>query len=279
MPSTLNNTPGRLHHRLADKVGLTWLAAPVIAAVAAWTILAGGDTAKCKVDVTQSSEQVCEQGAGPVNVEVKIDATMFRGDPRIAAAAANAAVRYTEIPIQYGGTIQISAFGRTAARSRVLFTKAIPTRDELRLSQRAGLQNDLRAKVKVALARLADDDLGDEFAAGSDILGAYTLRPNGDFAAGLPLLRVVLTDGRVQVPRFNLIRTLRQDGEVQALRQLKVHLPKARGPKPDGLVIAGIGGTGGLVPDEDPALTDSLTVVHERLCKEIAHTCNTTSSL
>jgi hypothetical protein len=34
-----------------------------------------------------------------------------------------------------------------------------------------------------------------------------------------------------------------------------------------------------LIPDEDPGLTDQLTVIHERLCVEIARTCNVTSGL
>jgi hypothetical protein len=275
-----SGVPAGTHRKSISSSNLKLLAAaPVIVGVSAWTMFAGGGAKTCKVDASRAAAQICGPAPGPANVDVKIDTTMFRGDRRVAKAAADAAASYAEVPIEYGGTVQITEFGRTASRSRVLFQAEIPTRDELRLSQRAGLQNDLRTKIKAALSRLGSGDSDREFAAGSDILGAYTLPSTAPLKPGLPLLRVALTDGRVQVPGFSLVSVLRRKGFATALRELAAHLPKARGPKPDGLVIAGVGGTGGLIPDEDPAMTDSLTVIHERLCKGLARTCRVTSTL
>jgi hypothetical protein len=222
--------PNGDHSRFSGVIGPKWLAAPAIVAVAAWSVLAGGGDKPCRVDVSRPTGQICRTAPGPVNVEVRIDATMFRGDLRVAQGAAAAAARATEMPIEYGGTVQISAFGRAASRPRILFEATVPTRAELRLSQRGGLQDDLRAKVKFALSKLTAADLGGSFAAGSDILGAETLASTASLKSGLPLVRVVLTDGRVQMPGFTLVSVLRHLGEAAALRELRTHLPQARGP-------------------------------------------------
>ena len=271
-----------------SRIGAARLAIALLASVlVVWVFVASGGPKRCEVEFDQAGGVVCPGDTpGMIDVDVRLDDTMPRGNAELAGAASRRVVAYADVAIDSGGSLSISTFSRSAARGRTLLQLEIPGLEELRLSKRAGAEKKARDQVTKALAGWTASvtsehasDWTSERGNGSDILGALVQPGAGPRTEGAPLVRLAITDGRVYVPGFSLVTVLRES-PTKALQALRQRVPRvAADRRPDGLAIFGIGGTGGLVEDEDPALTEALTQTYRRLCPELAAACHSTPRL
>ncbi len=280
--------PARAGFNLFSRIGgTTFAAALAVAALGVWVVVAGGAPDRCQIGFDEAGGIVCPGDTpGMVDVDVRLDDTMARGDEQLAIAAEKRAVAYADMAIDNGGSLTISVFRRSAARGRTLLQLEIPGLQELRLSRRGASEKKAREQVAKALGVWASTSTtksatgsASELGTGSDILAALALPGSGPRSKRAPLLRVAITDGRVNVPGFDLVAALRR-APAKVLSELRKRLPQVeRDARPDGLAIFGIGGTGGHLKDEDPALTEALTQTYRRLCPELAATCYVTPRL
>ncbi len=116
----------------------------VPAALAALLLTACGSAATTTVAPGAGGPQVT--GTGPVDTTLAIDATAA-GDPALAAAYRDAALRDAEATITHGGHLHVIVFGKVADASELVLDTDVPTLHESDEMQRGEAEDGVRADL------------------------------------------------------------------------------------------------------------------------------------
>src|SRR3954471_22863980 len=117
---------------------------PAALAAGALLLTACGETATTTVAPGTDGPQVT--GNGPVDTTLAIDATAA-GDPTLAAAYRDAALRDAEATITHGGHLHVIVFGAVADASELVLDTDVPTLHESDEMQRGEAEDGVRTDL------------------------------------------------------------------------------------------------------------------------------------